>query len=102
MTALTSPRDFNGDGRSDLLARDTTGVLWLYPGNGKGGWLPRIRLGAGWNTMTAVFGAGDFNGDGKADVLARDKANTLWLYPGSGKGGWLPRVNLGKDYAPLM
>ncbi|MBD3784833.1 MAG: hypothetical protein IE926_18105, partial [Micrococcales bacterium] len=33
--------DFTGDGRADLLARDTLGQLWLYPGNGRGGWLPR-------------------------------------------------------------
>jgi hypothetical protein len=33
--------DFNRDGFTDLVARDTTGRLWLYPGNGTGGFLAR-------------------------------------------------------------
>ena len=41
--------DFNGDIRNDLLAVDTAGVLWLYPGNGASGVTGRIRLGGGWN-----------------------------------------------------
>ncbi|MFK0002133.1 S8 family peptidase, partial [Paenarthrobacter sp. NPDC090522] len=38
-SARIKTTDFNGDGNSDVLARDTNGVLWLYPGNGSGGWL---------------------------------------------------------------
>jgi FG-GAP-like repeat len=90
--------DFNGDGKTDLLARDKYGVLWLYPGNGKGALLPRIRLGAGWNIMTAIVAPGDFNGDRKADLLARDTSGILWLYPGNGKSGWLPRVQVGTGW----
>ncbi|HEU4491045.1 MAG TPA: polysaccharide deacetylase family protein [Jiangellales bacterium] len=49
----------------DVLARDASGVLWLYRGNGSGGWLsPRLQVGTGWGGMTAVFGPGDFSGDG--------------------------------------
>ncbi|MDO6142059.1 VCBS repeat-containing protein, partial [Paenarthrobacter aurescens] len=54
MTSITGPGDFNGDGRSDVLARDNSGTLWLYPGNGSGGWLARVQAGQGWNIMTAV------------------------------------------------
>jgi serine protease len=78
-----------------VLARDTTGNLWLYPGNGSGGWLaPRI-VGNGWNVMTAIVGPGDFNGDGPVDVLARDTGGRFWLYPGSGTGGWLAPRQIG-------
>jgi hypothetical protein len=73
--------DFNGDGRADLLARDSSGVLWLYPGNGTGALLPRVKIGSGWNTMTALTGPGDLNGDGRADLLARDSSGVLWFYP---------------------
>ncbi|WP_245531547.1 FG-GAP repeat domain-containing protein [Arthrobacter globiformis] len=49
-----SPGDFNGDGKSDVLARDSGGSLWLYPGNGHGGWLARVKVGSGWNGFTAL------------------------------------------------
>ncbi|WP_377959667.1 FG-GAP-like repeat-containing protein [Arthrobacter flavus] len=100
--AIVGPGDFNGDGRVDVLARDrATGYLWLYPGNGTGGWLPRSRVGHGWNSMTAVMSPGDFNGDRTADVLARDSQGILWLYPGNGSGGWLPRVQVGTGWNGL-
>lgn len=90
--------DFNGDSFPDVLARDASGVLWLYPGNGSGGWLQRVQVGQGWNVMTAMIAPGDFNGDSNADLLARDTAGTMWLYPGNGKGGWLPRVQVGQGW----
>ncbi|MHA7142246.1 FG-GAP repeat domain-containing protein [Arthrobacter sp. Sr33] len=100
--AIVGPGDFNGDGRVDLLARDkANGYLWLYPGNGTGGWLPRSRVGHGWNSMTAVMSPGDFNGDRTADVLARDSRGILWLYPGNGSGGWLPRMQVGTGWNGL-
>lgn len=87
--------DLNSDRKADVLARDSGGTLWRYPGNGHGGWLPRVRVGGGWNGMTAVVGTGDMNTDGRADVLARDTGGTSWLYPGNGSGGWLPRIRVG-------
>lgn len=58
LAAVTSapPRwpDFTGDGASDVLARDGAGRLWLYPGNGRGGWLPRRQVGAGWQIFNAL------------------------------------------------
>ena len=27
-------------------------VLWLYPGNGIGGFLPRVKVGGGWGGLT--------------------------------------------------
>ncbi|MFW0774443.1 hypothetical protein ACLRGI_14885 [Paenarthrobacter nitroguajacolicus] len=39
----------------DLLARDAGGALWLYPGNGKSGWLPRGLVGSGWNAMNLII-----------------------------------------------
>ena len=92
--ALETPGDLNGDGRPDVLARErATGYLWLYPGNGRGGWLPRVRVGTGWDIFTAIVGPGDLTGDQRPDVLARERSTGyLWLYPGNGRGGWLPRV----------
>jgi hypothetical protein len=86
--------DFDGDGNRDVLARDAAGNLWLYPGNGKGGWLSYHKIGSGWQGFTVIFGAGDLNGDRHPDILARDSAGTLWLYPGNGTGGFLPQVQV--------
>ena len=94
---LETVGDFSGDGALDVLARETsTGYLWLYRGNGKGGWiLPRVRVGTGWNVMNAIVGPGDFNGDGRVDVIARLTSNgDVYLYPGNGTGGWQPRVRI--------
>lgn len=50
--------DFNGDRTADVLAREaSTGILRLYPGNGTGGWLARVRADSGWNGMDRLFRA---------------------------------------------
>jgi FG-GAP-like repeat len=91
--------DFNGDGTADVLARSaSTGALWLYPGNGRGGWLTPVRVGLGWNALTAVMSAGDLNGDRTPDVLARDASGALLLYPRSGSGTWLSVVRVGTGW----
>ena len=51
-----------------------------------------MRVGTGWNGMTAIMSPGDLNGDRVPDVLARDAAGRLWLYPRTAAGGWGPRV----------
>ncbi|MDQ0866502.1 S8 family serine peptidase [Arthrobacter globiformis] len=90
--------DFNGDGKGDVLARENSGFLWLYPGNGRGGWLARRQVGSGWNGFTSLVAPGDFNGDRRVDVLARDASGAMWLYPGNGSGGWLARVKVGSGW----
>jgi hypothetical protein len=55
MTAIVAPGDFSGDGRLDIVARDSSGALFLYPSASGGAWLPTVRIGQGWNSMTAIF-----------------------------------------------
>lgn len=88
MTAIFSGHDFSGDGPSDVIARDTNGQLWLYPGNGYGGWLDRIQIGWAWQGMDLITAPGDYDNDGYGDVIARDNTGTMWLYPGNGSGGF--------------
>jgi hypothetical protein len=40
LTQVLGMGDVNGDGTNDVVARDTSGNLWLYAGNGTGGLLP--------------------------------------------------------------
>ncbi|OJF11021.1 FG-GAP repeat domain-containing protein [Couchioplanes caeruleus] len=57
-TAIFSPGDFNGDGFSDVIVRNTAGDLLMYRGNGKGSWVDpssNIKIGAGWNQFNLIF-----------------------------------------------
>ena len=91
-------KDYTGDAKNDVIARDNGGTLWLYPGNGTGGWLTQKSLGTGWNSLTAIVPTKDFNGDGRSDVLARDTNGVFWLYPGNGAGGLQTRVQAGTGW----
>ncbi len=83
---LVGPGDLSGDGKADLLARDKSGVLYLYKGNGQGTALAtRIRVGSGWGAYNKILGAGDYTGDGRNDLLARTTGGDLYLYRGTGK-----------------
>ncbi|WP_018569579.1 FG-GAP repeat domain-containing protein [Streptomyces sp. PsTaAH-124] len=79
------PGDLNDDGKGDLLARDGSGNLYLFRGNGTGASVASpIKIGGGWNAYDKIVGAGDLTGDGRADVLARTPSGTLYLYRGTG------------------
>jgi len=90
--------DFNGDGKSDILWRNTsTGMvnMWLMNGSSMTSWAN--ILGAG-NTDWMVAGVGDFNGDGKADILWRNSSTgmvTMWLMNGTSMTGWATIVGAG-------
>ena len=79
------------------MARSSAGVLYLYPGNGSGGWLPLRTIGRGWNGFT-LTSSGDIDGDGRSDLLARSTDGTLWMYPGNGTGSFLPRRAVGAGW----
>ncbi|MFI6055192.1 FG-GAP-like repeat-containing protein [Streptomyces violascens] len=95
-----SPGNLGGAPADDLLARDKSGVLWLYTAKGDGSFTPPVKLGAGWGVMTKIAGRGDLNGDGKADIIAVDNSGIGWLYPGT--GNWAApfgnRVKLGAGW----
>jgi phospholipase C len=80
---LVDTHDFNGDGKSDIAWRDTSGntAIWLMNGatvlsSGLIGTVP-----ATWS----IVGQRDFNGDGKADLLWRDTSGntSIWFMNGT-------------------
>ncbi|CAL9557962.1 hypothetical protein SUDANB58_04581 [Streptomyces sp. enrichment culture] len=81
---LLSAGDLGGAAADDLIARDGSGVLWLYLGYGNGKLTQRYKVGGGWNTYTHIAGKGDLTGDGKDDIVAKDGSGVLWLYKGTG------------------
>ncbi|MFJ5550001.1 FG-GAP repeat domain-containing protein [Streptomyces sp. NPDC093225] len=98
-----------GDGRADLVARDRSGVLWLYEATGSSSrpFVGKVKVGGGWNAYASIIRGNDLTGDGKADLVARDGAGVLWLYPGTGKAAapFLKRVRVDggwKSYAAVV
>ncbi|MFI1205171.1 FG-GAP repeat domain-containing protein [Streptomyces sp. NPDC020883] len=94
---VTAVGNVAGAVHGDVVARDRSGVLWLYLGKGDGTFDGRIRIGAGWGGYTQLTGGGDLDGDGRGDLLARDAAGVLWLYKGTGdwRAPFAPRVRIG-------
>lgn len=82
---LVAALDLTGDGRNDLVGRTAgTTNLWVYPGNGLGGFEQRQLLSSAWSyDLTAAVG--DFDGDGRNDLVGRS-GRTLYLVPGTGRG----------------
>ncbi|MFJ9733524.1 FG-GAP-like repeat-containing protein [Streptomyces sp. NPDC101171] len=52
--AVVGVNDFTGDGRADLVARDTSGNMWRYNGNGKGSFGSRTKIATGWKGYRAI------------------------------------------------
>ena len=100
MNAIVAPGDFNSDAKADLVARDGAGNLWLYRGDGSGGFLARVLIGAGWNGLSIVA-PGDFNGDRKADLTARDSRGNMLLYRGNGSTGFLGKSLIGTGWSSM-
>ncbi|WP_371661065.1 FG-GAP-like repeat-containing protein [Streptomyces sp. NBC_00280] len=47
--------DITGDGRADLVSRDTAGTLWRNNGNGKGSFGGRTKIATGWQGYKGLF-----------------------------------------------
>ena len=99
-TALLLPRDWDGDGKRDILARDGDGRLLMYRGNGAGGFVTgrAEQIGTGWGPFTALLAPGDWSGDGNPDILARQSDGALIMYRGDGQGGFGGRAQIGSGW----
>lgn len=99
-STVVAPGDWTGDRKGDLLAiRADNATLWLYPGNGTGGFLSGRQIGTGWGGISGLTTVGDWNGDRTNDLLARTAAGEIRMYAGNGKGGFLKSVTFGAGWS---
>ena len=84
-------RDFNGDGKVDLIIANLTNSNIVYlAGNGDGTFLAAKTINLPISGAFSSFNggnlqAGDFNGDGKIDLVGGDN-NVINIYYGNGDG----------------
>lgn len=100
--SLRGKGDFTGDGRADLIARGSGGLVHLLKGTGKASapFSARIKV-RDWDDYNAYAAPGDVTGDGRADFAARTPGGTLYLYPGTGRsdsGIFATRVKIGTGF----
>ncbi|MFL9681191.1 FG-GAP repeat domain-containing protein [Streptomyces sp. KL110A] len=92
--------DYTGDGLTDLLARTTTGELYVYPGTGNASapFRSRSLVGTGWNTYKQLASPGDLNADGKADIIGVNSAGELYRYFNTSPARFAPKYKIGTGY----
>jgi large repetitive protein len=69
--------DFNGDGKSDILWRNTNGDVAIWQMNGPTVTIANLASTSSLTPSWQTAGTGDFNGDGKSDILWRSNDGSL-------------------------
>ena len=52
--AVVGVGDITGDGKADLVARDTSGNVYRYSGTGKGSFGARVKIASGWGAYKSL------------------------------------------------
>ncbi|MDR2378488.1 MAG: FG-GAP-like repeat-containing protein, partial [Bifidobacteriaceae bacterium] len=98
--APTVSPDLDGDGCPDILAiKLSSHVLYLYRGDGKGGFKQSAgqRVGSGWQGWE-LHAAGDLGGDKLGDIFGVSPDGLLYSYQGVKGGGFGPRARVGSGW----
>lgn len=96
---ITSPGDFSGDGRPDLIATvRSTGVLRYYTMTRTGTVARPQVIGQGWGPYNRIFSPGDVSGDGIGDIIGRRGDGALFAFHANGAGGLKLAVQLGTGW----
>lgn len=81
--------DFNGDGRDDILWRNTDGRVTDWLGTANGGFAPNSgAFLASVSTDWSVAAIGDYNGDARDDILWRNADGRTYDWLGQTNGSF--------------
>jgi hypothetical protein len=78
--SIAGTGDFNGDGKSDILWRDTTSgnvAIWVMNGTQV---TQAAAVGSAPFPLWSISETGDFNGDGKSDILWHDSNGNVAIW----------------------
>ena len=87
LTPVKPSFDLNSDGNADVIGITSSNALYIYHGNGNGGWTTQTSVSSGWASAKTII-HGDYNGDGKGDMMVVNTDGTLWYYQGDGALGF--------------
>ena len=88
--------DFNRDGKADVVAFNSNGVLSFLAGTGTGAFYPRTTIVTlPSSSGDAFITAGDFNGDGNIDIaLLPSPGTAVQVFAGHGDGTFAAPVTI--------
>jgi Ca2+-binding RTX toxin-like protein len=86
--------DFNGDGRTDILTRSSSGTISDWVSATSGGFTDNtvnsfVSVDNSWH----IAGIGDFNADGRSDILWRNDNGVMYDFLGTTNGGFVNNGN---------
>ncbi len=94
--------DFNGDGRDDILWRNSNGQISDWLGQANGGFVLNDTIALTQvDTAWSVVGTGDFNGDGRDDILWRNTNGTISTWSSQANGGFVNNGAISGVFVPL-
>jgi hypothetical protein len=81
--------DWLGDDTESVMATDSSGRLYLFPGDGQCCFTgDKIQVGNGWNMFSDIMVVNNWMSDGLPDLLGRTPTGDLYLYESDQHGGW--------------
>ena len=87
--SIAGTGDFNGDGTSDILWRNASGLTTEWLGGSNGGFTSNwANVATNVPTDWKIAATGDFNGDGRSDILWRNDNGQITDWLGTASGGF--------------
>jgi len=85
--------DVNGDGRDDLIAKETNTGTWHVALSTGTSFINQPNWLTGWANVSSAYNllVGDFNRDGKADLLAKEQTTGTWYVALSNGAQFVPQ-----------
>ncbi|CAN5387372.1 hypothetical protein BH09ACT4_BH09ACT4_11670 [soil metagenome] len=83
---IFSAGDFNGDGKSDILAQASNGTVYLYKGDGSGGISGTIKATTGTKLGSRLFSVGRVDSGACPDFFEQRTDGSMWVFLGTCKG----------------